>query len=84
MKLKLAASYELTNEHPGSAGQPALVKLPSGECFGPADLIRAYHEWPILTAAGAVDRLTIKSRKGFTEEQKALLFRFISFGRGAA
>jgi len=75
MKVRLTATWELTDEHTASSnGQPVLVCRRTGEKFGPGDLIEPYADWGQKPAAVHVAQMS--SMKKFSEEEKEFVQRF--------
>ncbi len=58
MKTTLTGSWELSDEHAASSdGQPVLVHRPTGDAYGPGDVLEAYRSWGFLPAARVVARM---------------------------
>jgi hypothetical protein len=64
----LSANYCLTTEHAASrCGQPVLVYRPTGEAFGPGDVMQAYPSWGFMPALHVAIRLAERSRLDDTD-----------------
>ena len=58
MRAQLTGTWELSTEHAASSyGQPVLVHRPTGDAYGPADVIKPYPSFGFMRAADAVVRL---------------------------
>ena len=58
MTTDIAPSFTLTTEHSASSyGHPVLVRLSTGEAYGPGDVIEAYPSWGFTPARQAVARM---------------------------
>ncbi len=58
MKALLTGTWELSTDHAASSyGQPVLVNRPTGEAYGPADVVKAYPSYGFMPAAAAVARM---------------------------
>jgi len=75
MKVRLTATWELTDEHSASSkGQPVLVCRRTGEKFGPGDIMEPYANWGLKPAA--VHAAQISSMKKLSDEEKEFVQRF--------
>ena len=75
MKVKLTASYVLTDEHSKSSlHMPVLVNMRTNETYNPSDLLEAYPGWGKLQARDAVKRMA--NEKAFNDQDKFFIERF--------
>ena len=75
MKVRLTASWELTDEHSASShGQPVLICRRTGEKFAPRDILEPYVNWGLKTAADHVARM--RQMRQFSDEEKEFIGRF--------
>ncbi len=82
MKALLSPSWELSTEHAAcSCGQPVLVHRPSGEAYGPGDIVRAYPSHGYATAANTVKRLA--KRVHLNAAGRALVAQFTGMVEGS-
>ncbi len=58
MIVELTQSWVLSDEHSASSyGQPVLVHRPTGDAFGPGDIVQPYPSWGRMLAKAAVLRM---------------------------
>jgi hypothetical protein len=75
MKVRLTASFELTDERADSfSGQPVLVNRPTGKAYGPGDFIEPYESWGFKPAVVHVTRMT--KMKKHTHEEMQFIRKF--------
>ncbi len=76
MKTTLTGSWELSDEHAASSdGQPVLVHRPTGDAYGPGDVVQGYGPLGRMVAATAVYRLAPAAE--LTVAQQALGAQFV-------
>ena len=75
MKVRLTASFELTDERPGSSyGQPVLINRRTGKAHGPGDFIEPYEFWGFKPAVVHVTRMSKMTKR--TDEEMEFIKKF--------
>lgn len=76
MRAILSETWELSTDHAASSyGQPVLVHRPTGEAYGPGDILKPYPSYSYMPASEAVRRLAKTAR--LEANAQPLVARFV-------
>ena len=80
MQVTLSGTWALSTDHAASSyEQPVLVNRPSGDAYGPGDIVQLYPSYGFLPAADGVRRLA-KTAK-LSADGRLMVATFARVGR---